>query len=338
MNIAVVIASIRENSMKRWLDEWADDLGPARIFLVEDNPDATFDLDTTAYPNLSHYDWRDIEQDLGSKAWIIPRRTSAIKSYGFLKAYREGADIIWTLDDDCYPEEDWRGKYLAEIADLLSWQVRQDSWWNTLGNTERMYPRGFPYEIRDQDRPVMIHHGLWSGIPDLDGITALEHPQYRVPLSVSRDTREVPRGFFPMCGMNLAFRREMTPAMYFMLMGSDVNEQRYPFDRFDDIWAGLFAKRICDHLGYAVTSGAPSIVHTKKSDPQERVIREAPGIKAHEKLWQFVEYPDLNGCLTVQECYRELAEVIYDADQVLPEWEGYWDQLASAMTTWADLF
>lgn len=337
MNITVVIASIRESSMQRWLQEWQDDLGDTRIMLVEDNPDQSFNLDTARYPDLSHYDWRDIEQDLGANAWIIPRRTSAIKSYGFLKAYREGADAIWTLDDDCYPEDDRRGTYLDVIGDLLGSECLENSWWNTLGNTG-MHPRGYPYEVRRQRRPVMIHHGLWSGIPDLDGITALKHPDYKLPASLLSEVKTVPQGFFPMCGMNLAFRREMTPAMYFMLMGSDASEKRYPFDRFDDIWAGLFAKRICDHLGYAVLSGAPSIVHTKESDPQERVIREAPGIRAHEKLWQQIEYPDLNGCLTVKECYRELAQVIHDTDQILPEWEEYWDKLADAMSIWADLF
>lgn len=43
---------------------------------------------------------------------------------------------------------------------------------------------------------------------------------------------------FPMCGMNLAFNRELIgPAMYFGLMG-----EGYPIGRYDDMWAGWCVK------------------------------------------------------------------------------------------------
>lgn len=41
-----------------------------------------------------------------------------------------------------------------------------------------------------------------------------------------------------MCGMNLAFNRELIgPAMYFGLMG-----EGYPIGRYDDMWAGWCVK------------------------------------------------------------------------------------------------
>lgn len=337
MNIAVVIASIREHSMREFLKEWEEDLKDTRVILVEDNPEATFDLDWGEYRNVTHLAWQDIEQDLGENAWIIPRRTSAIKSYGFLKAFREDADIIWTLDDDCYPEKYLKGQYLQQVENRFKGFQPQVSWWNTLGSTG-MYPRGFPYEIREISRPVAIHHGLWSGVPDLDGVTALDFPDYQVPANLLSSVKTVPQGFFPMCGMNLAFRKAMTPAMYFMLQGQDAHGNYEPFDRFDDIWAGLFAKRICDHLGYAVTSGAPSIRHTKESDPIERVRKEAPGIRAHEKLWQVVDLALDSECTTVGECYEEMALILREeAPRILPEWEDYWLKLSDAMLTWTEL-
>jgi hypothetical protein len=98
-DIAIVVPTIRETCIKRWLTEWQGHLNTAQIYVVEDNPESTFDI-----KDCVHYSWKDIEKELGSESWIIPRRTSAIKAYGFLKAYQDGADIIWTLDDDCYPE------------------------------------------------------------------------------------------------------------------------------------------------------------------------------------------------------------------------------------------
>lgn len=49
----------------------------------------------------------------------------------------------------------------------------------------------------------------------------------------------IPKGtLFPMCGMNLAFDRELIgPAMYFGLMGDG-----QPIGRYDDMWAGWCAK------------------------------------------------------------------------------------------------
>ena len=59
----------------------------------------------------------------------------------------------------------------------------------------------------------------------------------------------VPKGtLFPMCGMNLAFDRELIgPAMYFGLMGDG-----QPIGRYDDMWAGwcmkvLFFMNLCFH-------------------------------------------------------------------------------------------
>lgn len=49
----------------------------------------------------------------------------------------------------------------------------------------------------------------------------------------------VPKGtLMPMCGMNLAFNRELIgPAMYFGLMG-----EGQPIGRYDDMWAGWCSK------------------------------------------------------------------------------------------------
>lgn len=49
----------------------------------------------------------------------------------------------------------------------------------------------------------------------------------------------IPKGtLFPMCGMNLAFDRDLIgPAMYFGLMG-----EGQPIGRYDDMWAGWCVK------------------------------------------------------------------------------------------------
>jgi len=342
--LAVVIATCRTESFKRWFDAWKVDLGGVKVYVIEDQPKKSDDLRfLEVVKDWHHFAWDDIDADLGKDAWIIPRRTSAIKSYGFLRAYAGGADYIWTLDDDCFPDRGYEYPYVASVIRLLQRDQPDDSWFNTIANAG-LYPRGYPYGIRQDRQPVMIHHGLWSGVPDLDGITALEHHKLR--LKTKHETERVPTGrFFPMCGMNLAFRAEITPAMYFMLQGRMRNTEHspvtdatrpLPFDRFDDIWAGLFVKKVCDHLGYAVTTGGPSIYHTKESDPTQRVIKEGPGIAIHELLWRHVEAADLTGCDSVRSCYVKLAD---DLDLFQPSgFEAYFGKLAEAMRTWAERF
>lgn len=325
-SVAVVVPTIREDCAKQFLKEWADDLAGVRIVMVEDNPEQSFALD-----GCEHYSWHDIEADLGDRSWIIPRRSSAVRSYGSWLAWKGGADIIWALDDDCYPEPGRAGTYLTMISDALAWPAPQGDWHNTVPAALGVAPRGFPYGIRSESRPVMVHHGLWSNIPDLDGRTALERPHLRFPPASGWEV--VPKGqFFPMCGMNLAWRAEMTPAMYMLLQGQDAaTGQRYPFDRFDDMWAGLFAKRIADHLGYAITSGAPSVHHSKASDAEQNAVVEAPGIEAHETFWRYIAGVPLTET-TVTDCYRELADAVWDYAP------GYWRKLSGAMDSWTALF
>lgn len=344
--LALVIATNRPDAFCAWFNAWKTQLDGIKVYVVEDQPEKSDALKfLSTVKRWKHYAWDDVDRNLGSKSWIIPRRTSAIKSYGFMQARADGADYIWTLDDDCFPETKGnRAPYVHTLKHIMETSQADDSWFNTIESTG-LYPRGYPYGIRQDKKPVMIHHGLWSGVPDLDGITALEHHERR--LGPANGWEVVPTGkFFAMCGMNLVFRTEMTPAMYFGLQGQMVSKQqrlrelgepeKLPFDRFDDIWAGLFAKKIADYLGYAVTSGGPSILHTKLSDPTMRVIKEGPGIAANEILWQVVRDFDLT-CGSVRDCYDELALMVDSAAGDLP-YPEYWKKLSDAMHEWAMMF
>ena len=326
MNLAVVVPSIREDCFRRWLGEWAEDLQDTWIILAEDNPEATFTI-----TGADHYAWADIDAELSGDSWIIPRRTDGIRSYGFLKAIQGGADVIWTLDDDCYPETEHRGTYRRHLeAFAASPGAPDDSWWNTIGGTG-LYPRGYPYGMREKTRPVVLHHGLWSSIPDLDGETQLANPGFRLPPHPFRDV--IPSGkFFPMCAMNLMFRSEAAPVMYQLLMGRERDGALWGFDRFGDIWSGLLMKKTADHLGWACTSGAPGIHHSRASDPHKNVQLEAAGRIAHETFWEHIRDARLTGD-TPAGCYLELADAVdgYPGDS--PR-EDYWHSLAAAMRLW----
>lgn len=316
MKAIIVIPTIRDLS---FLEDWRTEFEPHKIIVCEDRPKK--EVRPPAGFQIDHYSWREIDAELGPASWIIPRFNASVRSFGYWKAWLEKPDMIVTIDDDCYPSPNGNGAG----SGFLEGHARNLQGKATLGweRTADFHTRGFPYGIRDS-APVVVSHGLWLGIPDLDAPTQLVTPNVRV--EGSPGVKVISRGtYFPMSGMNLAFSPVVAPALYFLLMGRD-----WPYDRFDDIWAGVLVKKICDHLGFAMCSGEPTVEHRRASNVFKNLQKEAAGIEANEYFWQAVDSIQLEG-ESVRDCYRELA-------QKLPLEGEYWDKLREAMLLWADLF
>ncbi len=340
-DVCVVVPTIREESIKAFLAAWQ---WPCQVIVVEDNPEPTFGI-----AGITHYAWSHSEADLGSDSWIIPRRSDCIRSYGYWKAWQTGTPYIITLDDDCLPphtllgddrpvlapisSEDRQAISATRTTDFLQTHLNNlqpqwiGRWWNTLVGT---YPRGIPYEQCESVTPVGVSHGLWTGTLDYDSIAQLHYMRNVLPATEPVEGI-VPTGqYFPMCGMNLAWRREYTPLMYFLLMGQDHHGNAYPFDRFGDIWAGIIAKKILDHLGIAVWSGGPFVRHERASSVWANFDKEHAGIKQNERFWQRVDATRFDSTDLIR-CYKQVAVGLFGGDH-------YWATLESAMHTWVALY
>jgi reversibly glycosylated polypeptide/UDP-arabinopyranose mutase len=323
MNIFIVIPTIRSLN---FLKEWKDQFHNCYLIIVEDHEKVQIEKPITSCLGVYHYAWSDIKNDFGQQEWIFSRKNAGIRSYGFWKAYTLKADIIVTLDDDCYPVDK---KFIEGHITNLSRRA-PIGWTTTYPHPDFMFTRGIPYGIRDQLSTV-ISHGLWTNKIDLDGKTEIQHPGINLP-PYPPIAQFIPKGvYFPMCSMNLAFKREVTPLMYFPLMGFDPEGNYWGYDRFDDIWAGIFAKKIIDHLGFAVVNGSPFVEHRKASDVRNNIIKEKSGMIINEKLWRAVDAVSLTKN-TPSACYRELAEKI-----IFPNTE-YFKKLRMAMINWSTLF
>src|SRR5260370_18182682 len=95
----IVVPTIREHSILRFLEQWAAELSDQRVIVVEDNPEKTF-----ALPDwVEQYSWRFIDDQLRDRAMIIPRRYHCLRSFGYYLAAPRPCDFRVTLDDAFYP-------------------------------------------------------------------------------------------------------------------------------------------------------------------------------------------------------------------------------------------
>ncbi len=323
---ALIVPSNNIDRVAEFIEAWKPFRDWDAMYLIEDAAVRSETPDGVDY----HFAWNDIEAALGDAHWCISRRDSAIRSFGFLAAYRAKFEFIATLDDDCHPigSSGFIGSHATALRGAPLWTPSVPGY----------RTRGMPY-LGAGIHPVALNMGLWAGIPDLDSIQALSGAS--IPLSaihppghgtphgshLEPSNRVIPHGqFFPLCGMNLAFRREFAPLMYFGLQGDG-----YPYRRFDDIWCGLWAKKCLDQLGEWVTVGSPLIDHQRASAPMVNLVKEAPGIAHHEQFWQTINAADLSGCRIPVECMRQVGHH-------LAQQAGYVSKLGHAIQVWTDLF
>ncbi len=348
LRIGIVTPTIRELS---FLDNWPDlrawDIAPdiTAYIVVDKLWDGTDGSHIEALSDKGYnlpddlaYDHYMIAKYLGEDGWIIPRKTDCIRSLGYYLAYADGMDMIFTVDDDCIWDE---FTLQGHIANLFASGVAPE-WFGAV-----RHQRGIPYNYR-HSHPIIktpggISVGEWTGVPDYDAPTQL------VLGGLPKEIRELDdpglkrlneqgimspgiiaaEGNYPACcGMNLAFIRELVPAMYFLLMGKD-----YPYDRFGDIWCGMFAKKVCDHLKRPVITGGAPVHHTRASNTWRNLEKERAALEAHEGLWQEIHKMVINGD-DAKSCYIDIANKL-DSAYLDPE---YLASLKRAMLVWAGLF
>ncbi|KAF7827954.1 alpha-1,4-glucan-protein synthase [UDP-forming] 2 [Senna tora] len=352
----IVIPTIRNLD---FLEMWRPFFQPYHLIIVQDgDPSKTIKVPEGFDYEL--YNRNDINRILGPKASCISFKDSACRCFGFMVSKKK---YIFTIDDDCFVSspfpldlllllgsvcclvkyeipclvevaKDPSGKDInaleQHIKNLLS--PSTPLFFNTLYDPYREgadFVRGYPFSLRE-GVPTAISHGLWLNIPDYDAPTQLVKPRERNTRYVDA-VMTVPKGaLFPMCGMNLAFDRELIgPAMYFGLMGDG-----QPIGRYDDMWAGWCMKVICDHLGLGVKTGLPYIWHSKASNPFVNLKKEYKGIFWQEEIIPFFQSATLpKECTSVQQCYIELSKQVKAS---LGKVDDYFIKLADAMLTWIE--
>lgn len=207
-----------------------------------------------------------VKKIMGKYSDLIYNFNDGVRNLGFafVQKYLPNVETIITLDDDVEPLS---GTIQAHI-DVLKGFVPV-SWLSTTSE----YTRGFPYGLRNEAE-VVLSHGVWEGVKDWDAPTQLVKGNPDVTFYKG----PIPKGIhYPMCAMNLAFKRKMIPYMYQAPMGHLIG-----LDRFADIWCGIESKKIIDKNGWAAVSGYAKVKHERASNVFTNLQKEAKGLSMNE--------------------------------------------------------
>lgn len=261
--IAVVVPTIRPDSYSQFEEAWKPLFTKHNVILVKvqdgDVPHVYATVDDMKMEST-------VEGIMGDYSDLIYNKNDGIRNLGFAfvaKALPQ-VEYIITLDDDCFPHGDTISEHIKAL------QLKVPTTWIT---TASNYMRGFPYGIREEAE-VVLSHGVWMGSKDYDAPTQLILGNRPVDFY----TGPIPKGVnYPMCVMNLAFKRKMLPYMYQAPMGEKVG-----VDRFADIWCGIESKKVIDKNGWAVVTGYSAIEHRRASNVFENLVKEAKGIQMNE--------------------------------------------------------
>jgi len=269
--VAIVVPTIRKECYEAWLVKWSDLIKKhdATVVTIYDGKNQRAEIRA----NGGQPDVKNLLSYSSAVTDLIPKFSPACRNFGFfiIAKYLRDVDVIITLDDDTEPY----GDTIQDHLDALNQRV-PISWFASV----TPYMRGFPYCVRNE-APVKFSHGVWRGVPDLDAPSQLalgENPDvayYKGP---------IPKGIFtPICGMNVAFTRDVLPYCYWC-PAVDLDGAQ----RFDDIWMGLFLTKIFSENNWAIVSGYSSVNHKRASNVFKNLKQEVSGLEINEYLWNQV--------------------------------------------------
>lgn len=262
--ITAIIPTIRPESFEKFMEAWQPLFDKHNVEVI-----AVWDGEK---PELEYRGRRYTpEEIMGKYKDCLTNFNAGMRNLGFayVAKYLPNIEYIITLDDDVRP----LGDTIKDHIRALKGNVPV-SWMSTASE----YMRGFPYGVRDEAEVVMSH-GVWVGVPDFDAPTQLVMGAHR---KVGFYQGPIPKGIlFPVCSMNLAFKRKLLPWIFQAPKVPEMN-----IARVDDIWAGIVAKRAIDKEGWAAVSGLAAVHHERESNVFKNLQAEAVAMELNETYWQ----------------------------------------------------
>lgn len=254
---------------------------------------------------------------------IIPYNSDNRRNVGFLMALERGCEFIISVDDDNFPLPDVDFFALHNILGryhTLPVLETESKWFNICsllehdGGDTTLYPRGYPHKKRRKPNavtetrkqvPIFLNQGLWLHDPDVDSISRIHHDVKITRFSGRHIALELGT-WSPINTQNTSVHRDILPAYYFVPMRHRLGE--LTIDRYGDIWAGLFTKKVMDAMNVYASFGNPIAKHIRNTHNLFKDLHEELGCIIYtEVLADMIENMELKGRNAI-ELYADLAD------------------------------
>ncbi|XP_042515003.1 probable UDP-arabinopyranose mutase 5 isoform X1 [Macadamia integrifolia] len=330
--VDVVVVAIQPD-LTSFLEEWRPILSRYHLIIIKD-PEMKEELKIPEGFNHDLYTKSDMDRILGSTSILFSGYSC--RYFGYLVSRKK---YIVAVDDDCVPAKDDRGFIFDAVAQHIS-NLRFPAtpfFFNTLYDPYQKgadFVRGYPFSLRNGVK-CALSCGLWLNLADYDAPTQALKPEERNSRYVDAVLTVPLKGMMPLSGINVAFDREaIGPALIPGLRLAVEGKQRW--ETIEDIWCGMCAKVVCDHLGLGVKSGVPYVWRKDRGDAVETLKKEWRGMKLMEEVVPFFQSVKLPGTAAVAEdCVLEIAAMVKER---LGSVDPLFGQAADAMVEWIRLW
>ncbi|KAE9617722.1 putative UDP-arabinopyranose mutase [Lupinus albus] len=319
--------------MTSFMNEWRPIFSRFHLIIIKD-PELNEEIQIPEGFNIDVYTKSDIDRLVGSST-SVPFSGYSCRYFGFLISKK----YVVCVDDDCVPVKDKTGNLLDAVAQHI---VNLNTpatpfFFNTLYDPFGKgadFVRGYPFSLRS-GVDCALSCGLWLNLADLDAPTQALKPEQRNLRYVDAVLTVPLRTMMPVSGVNIAFNRAVVGPTLFPVLRL-AGEGKLRWETVEDIWSGMCAKVICNHLGLGVKTGLPYVWRTERGNATESLKKEWEGVKLMEEIVPFFQSISLpQSATTSEDCVIEMAKQVKEQ---LGKVDPMFSSAAEAMVEWVKLW
>ncbi|KAL0340810.1 UNVERIFIED_CONTAM: putative UDP-arabinopyranose mutase 5 [Sesamum radiatum] len=337
--VDIVIGAL-QSDLASFMEAWRPMFSRFHLIIVKD-PDLKEELKIPGGFNLNLYTKSDMDKVVGLSSSTISFSGYSCRYFGYLMSRKK---YIISIDDDCLPAKDSKGELTDAVAQHITNLTTPATpfFFNTLYDPFSEgtdFVRGYPFSLRSGVE-CGLSCGLWLNLADYDAPTQALKPSARNSRYVDAVLTVPARAMLPLSGINIAFNNELIgPALLpaFRL----AKEGKFRWETVEDIWTGMCAKVVCDHLRLGVKSGLPYVWRQERGSAVESLKKEWEGVQLMEEVVPFFQSVRLSeAAVTAEDCVAEIAASVTEqlgranpmfarAAETMVEWIKLWKQVRS---------
>ncbi|MQM08695.1 hypothetical protein Taro_041552 [Colocasia esculenta] len=333
--VDIVITALQPD-LTSFMEDWRPIISQFHIIIVKE-PGLEEDLQIPQGFDHQIYTGSDIQRIAGHTSITFSGHSCCY--IGYLVSQKK---YVISIDSDCLPARDKNGCVVDAVAQHIAnlQTPATPFFFNTLYDPYRTgadFVRGYPFSLRTGVQCV-LSCGLWLNLADYDAPTQAVKPNERNHRYVDAVLTVPARAMMPVSGINIAFDREiMGPTFFPGFRLPEEGKQRW--ESMEDIWCGLCAKVVGDHLGHGVKSGLPYVwrsASANRGDAFGSLKRGWEGVKLMEEVVPFFQSVRLpRTAVTAEECVFEIAKMVSER---LGQSNAVFSKAAAAMIEWVKLW